>query len=146
MFKICSLFAFLVVAITLNGCSTTGSARYEADFNRYKIVRFDESIGVFDHKYLPIVARALERCGFRISTGKADEGELVCKFQTDQANVFNFRVHISLWDGNQMLIIAEAVNSGWGTLIARDVAEDSLIRDAIEQLETDIRNSRNKNK
>jgi hypothetical protein len=63
---------------------------------------------------------------------------LICKLQIDQSSVWNFRVHISLWNGARMIAVAESVNPGWGTLLARDAAVQALVASATKELETQL--------
>jgi hypothetical protein len=101
-------------------------------------VRFSDSIGLFDQRYVPEVARALEKHGFRIVTGEATSRTLDCRMAVDQQSIWNFRVHISLWDATKPIVAAEASNRGFGTLLAREAAVQDLVASAIDQLEKEL--------
>jgi hypothetical protein len=133
----------LFLALFLAGCSATGSVKYDANLSKFKTVYFADDISLFDQKYLPTVAHRLEQDGFKVvSKSEAIQPSLMCKFVIDQSNVFGFRVHVSLWDGNDMLAVAEAKNNGWGTAIAGETAAQNLVASALDELDKQLQQAK----
>ena len=136
-------FVAAVLASALQGCSSTGSVRFDANLSKYKSVYFSDEISLFDQKYLPTVKQRLEQDGFKVvQKSDAIQPSLLCKFVVDQSNVFGFRVHVSLWDGTDMVAVAEAKNSGWGTAIAGEAAAQNLVNSALDELDKQIQQQR----
>ena len=135
-------FLTMFLAFTMLGCSSTGSSRHDANISKYEAVYFSDDIGVFDQKYLPAVARTLERNGLKVVTKKSGPNVLMCKLAIDQSNLFGYRVHVSLWDGPDIIFVAEAKNSGWGTLLASDAAVQNLLSSALDELDKELQRNR----
>ncbi|MDH5677861.1 MAG: hypothetical protein OEZ55_07975 [Nitrospinota bacterium] len=139
-FRCYSLFA--CIGLLIVGCTTSGSIKHNINIDDYKKVYFSEKIGLFDQKYIPYIGRMLERVGFELLMEKPQElspDVLECRFEIDQGNLFNFRVHVSLWDKWEMIAAGEAVNNGWGTLLATDAATRDLVEKAAKALEKQLR-------
>lgn len=134
-------YAMLWMAVaTLGACTATSTRQQDVDISAYKYVVFSDSIALFDQKYIPDIARALQRHGLQVVHAPDQAAStLICKLQIDQSSVWNFRVHISLWDGTRTIAVAESVNPGWGTLLARDAAVQALVATATKELETQLR-------
>lgn len=133
---------FAIGFLFIVGCSSTGSIKHNVDINVYTKVYFSEKISLFDQKYIEIVGRKLEKVGFSILQRKPETVQsdtLECRLAVAEDNVFNFRAHVSLWDGNEMIAVAEAKNSGWGTLLASGAAAKDLVARASTALEKQIR-------
>jgi hypothetical protein len=131
--------AVVLMVFLVTGCSSTGTGQFNVDLRPYDEVYFSEAISLFDQRFVPDIARALERHGFTVVTEPPPTEHLVCRLAIDQSSVWNFRVHISLWDGQQMLVVAEARNKGFGTLLSRETALQSLVGSAIGRLEEELR-------
>ena len=127
-----------VVLALLLGCASTGTTQYNVDLARFDEVRFSDGISLFDQRYIPDIAKALKKHGFQIVTTQATPGTLECRMALEQQNIWNFRVHISLWDATHPLVVAEASNHGFGTLLAPETAVQNLVASAIERLKEEL--------
>lgn len=109
--------AFLITsfAFAALGCSsleTTGSfSRQDANISRYEAAYFSDDVGdldeKLDQKYLTAVARVLERNGLKLVNKRTGPTVLVCRAGIRSRMPFGKGVHISLWDGSDMVFAAE---------------------------------------
>jgi hypothetical protein len=136
------LASFLAGAALVAGCASTATRNFDVDLSRFKKVYFADDISLFDQKYVPKVATALEQCGLNVTTNREGPDVIVCRLAIDQTSVWNFRVNISLWEGREALVVAEATNPGFGNWLARDASVASLLDSAIHQLQKKLRQTK----
>src|SRR5216684_1767424 len=134
--------SFLTGAALVGGCASTATRNFDVDLSRFKGVYFADDISLFDQKYVPKVATALAQCGLNVRTNREGPDVIVCRLAVDQTSVWNFRVNISLWEGREALVVAEATNPGFGNWLARDASVASLLDSAIRQLQGKLRQTK----
>jgi hypothetical protein len=69
-------------------------------------------------RHLPLFTRALEGVGFRV--GQTEDPQAL-HFRLDFApNPWGMRVGAALWQAGTPVLVAEAINPGWGTMMLQD--------------------------
>jgi len=143
-------FVSTLLAFALLGCSsleTTGSfGRDEARISRYESAYFSEDAGDFDEKleqkYLTTIARVLERNGLKIVDKRNGPNVLVCKAGIRSRMPFGKGVHISLWDGGEMVFAAELYS---GVLrLDTDGGVQRLVEATLDKLDRELLRNRTK--
>jgi len=133
IFTVIILIAILQVE---SGCSSTGYTTI-SDISIPKTIKSPRSIPPELVPYVPSFVAALERSGFQVgSTDDPNAIELVVEFN---GNLFNMRVSVGLWREGIPILTASATNPGWGTLLARGAAVNSLAESALKKFEIELR-------
>ena len=118
-----NLFTVSLVAALVAACSTTGYST-KAGRSAPSLVRAADTIPPEVVPYVPRFVEALEERGFTV--GKTtDPDALELKFEFNP-NPHNLRVTASLWQHGLPVLTASAMNPGWGTILARGNAVNSL--------------------
>ena len=132
-FKALLVSTFLVA--TLAGCSSTG---YSTKSNLVvpKTIRAPADIPVEVVPYVPRYVEALQAKGFAVGrTNDPRALDLVFDFS---ANPFNLRIAAGLWNQGIPVLTGSATNPGWGSVIARGAALNSLADTSIQQFTTEL--------
>jgi hypothetical protein len=131
------MFALLTVLAT--GCSSTGFRQtgLRLDTSRTVCIIHDD---LFLERYYPRVAAQIQSAGFVISTNAAQA--LTCKLVLHSG--VTMRAHVSLWDGDSLLLSGEASNGGWGTMLANQAARDNVMEAAIAKFAMELRHATGK--
>lgn len=141
-------FASTLCAFAMLGCSsleTTGSfGREDAKVSRYESAYFSEDAADFDEKleqkHLTKIARVLERNGLRIVDRPSGSKVLVCKAGIRSTMPFGKGVHISLWDGSEMVFAAELYS---GSLrLGLDGGVHRLVEATLDKLDRELLRNR----
>ena len=141
-------FASTLFAFAMLGCSsleTTGSfGRDEAKISRYESVYFSEDAGDFEEKlerrHLTAIARVLERNGLKIVDRRSGPNVLVCRAGIRSRMPFGKGVHISLWDGAEMVFAAELYS---GALrLDMDGGVQRLVEATLDKLDRELLRNR----
>jgi hypothetical protein len=132
-----NFIAFLVSLrlFGLVGCSSTG---YSTTTNLVvpKTIRTPTNIPPEIVPYVPRFVELIQANGF--SVGKTNDPralDLVFEFNP---SVVNLRFSVGLWRQGIPILSASATNSGWGTLLARGSAENSLADSAFETFKREL--------
>lgn len=137
-------FASALSALAMLGCSsleTTGSfGRDQAKISRYQSAYFSEDAGDFDEKleqkHMTTIARVLERNGLKIVDKRNGPNVLVCKAGIKSKMPFGKGVHISLWDGGEMVFAAELYS---GSLrLGIDGGVQRLVEATLDRLDREL--------
>src|SRR3954454_2825141 len=128
------ILASLLTAL-LVGCANTGYHPPAVTWSKYHQVRFDDHPDLYLQRYRPQIEQVFQRHGLQLTTNAVPE-VLLCK--ADFKGGVSIRAHISLWDGQQMIVSGESFNGGWGTILASAAAMEGVVKGAIETLDREI--------
>lgn len=118
-------------------CSSTGYST-KTSLIVPKTIRSPMNIPTELVPYVPRFVTILQQNGFEVGRTQNPKAlDLVFEFN---GNPFNLRVAVGLWQEGIPILSASATNPGWGTVIARGSAMNSLADLAISKFESELRN------
>jgi S1-C subfamily serine protease len=133
------LICIVVIAVMCSivaACATTGHS-VTTDVTAPRTVKPPSYVHPELALYLLRFMNSLETFGFRVA--QTDDPRAMQLRLDFDPSPFHMRVTASLWQAGMPLVTVEALNAGWGTVIAHSSAVANLVESAATSFEAELR-------